>query len=87
VANWPEKRISHWEALLRARAIENQCYVIGVNRVGIDGKNLVYSGESQIINMFGVKEIEFLVDDCIINHTLSTRKLDEGREQLPFLEK
>ena len=87
VANWPEKRVSHWEALLRARAIENQCYVIGVNRVGIDGKNLVYSGESQIINMFGVKEIEFLVDDYIINHTLSTRKLDEGREQLPFLEK
>lgn len=87
VANWPDKRKSAWKSLLTARAIENQCYVIGVNRVGIDGKNLVYSGESQIINMFGVKEIEFLVDDYIINHTLSTRKLDEGREQLPFLEK
>jgi predicted amidohydrolase len=87
VANWPEKRITHWDALLCARAIENQCYVVGVNRVGVDGNNLIYSGGSQIINMFGVKEIDFLLGDCMVNHELSNHKLNQGREQLPFLEK
>jgi predicted amidohydrolase len=53
VANWPEKRIAHWNALLKARAIENQCYVLAVNRVGKDGNNLVYSGNSSIINAVG----------------------------------
>lgn len=46
VANWPQKRIVHWQTLLKARAIENQSYVIGVNRVGIDSNDLIYSGES-----------------------------------------
>lgn len=46
VANWPQKRIKHWDALLRSRAIENQSYVIGVNRIGKDGNQLEYSGGS-----------------------------------------
>jgi predicted amidohydrolase len=53
VANWPEVRRSHWQALLQARAIENQAYVVGVNRVGSDGNGLAYSGDSRIIDPLG----------------------------------
>ena len=52
VANWPEKRRLHWSTLLRARAIENQAYVVGVNRVG-EGGGLTYSGDSAIIDPLG----------------------------------
>ena len=52
VANWPAKRRVHWSALLRARAIENQAYVVGVNRVGAGG-GLDYSGDSAIIDPLG----------------------------------
>lgn len=51
-ANWPEVRIGHWEILLKARAIENQCYIAGVNRVGI-GDGIKYSGHSMIIDPLG----------------------------------
>jgi omega-amidase len=50
VANWPAKRAAHWRALLRARAIENQAYMIGVNRVGVDGNGFDYSGNSMVID-------------------------------------
>ena len=53
IANWPRSRVEHWEVLLRARAIENQCYIIGVNRTGYDGNGLYYSGCSQIIDPWG----------------------------------
>ncbi len=53
IANWPTARKMHWEALLRARAIENQCFVLGVNRVGSDGNNLDYSGGSQVFGPTG----------------------------------
>ena len=53
VANWPERRVHHWKSLLLARAIENQSFVIGVNRVGEDGNGFQYSGESAIINPKG----------------------------------
>jgi omega-amidase len=53
VANWPSPRHHAWETLLRARAIENQCYVIGVNRCGIDDNELRYSGGSAVIDYFG----------------------------------
>ena len=53
VANWPEKRNHAWKTLLTARAIENQCYTIGVNRVGIDGNNIAHSGDSLIVGPLG----------------------------------
>jgi len=53
VANWPEKRKHHWKTLLMARAIENMCYVIGINRVGVDGKGNSYSGNSMVISPKG----------------------------------
>ncbi len=54
VANWPAARREHWHTLLRARAIENLCYVVGVNRVGTDGNNIEYAGDSALIDFNGV---------------------------------
>ena len=59
VANWPEPRRLAWRALLTARAIENQCYVAGVNRIGTDGMNLNYSGDSMLINYKGETELDY----------------------------
>lgn len=53
VANWPSPRVQHWDTLLRARAIENQCYVIGANRVGADKNDLSYPGHSTLIDPKG----------------------------------
>lgn len=54
IANWPEKRISHWHALLKARAIENQVFMAGVNRIGVDGCGSVYVKSSEVIDADGV---------------------------------
>lgn len=85
VANWPEKRIAAWKTLLRARAIENQCYVIGVNRVGDDGNGIHYSGESMVINPMG--EILYTKYDAedIFTIPLEKEKLQMVRGTLPFL--
>ncbi len=53
VANWPSRRRAAWSALLRARAIENACYVVGVNRVGKDGNGASYSGDSVALDFLG----------------------------------
>ena len=53
VANWPITRINAWDALLKARAIENMCYTIGVNRTGIDANKISYNGHSQIVDYLG----------------------------------
>ena len=55
VANWPQKRSAHWKALLQARAIENQCFVVGVNRVGTDGKGFDYFVDKRIKKYKGTK--------------------------------
>ena len=86
VANWPAKRILHWDALLKARAIENQCYVVGVNRVGVDGNGLFYSGNSQIIDALGDKLTLVRLDsEAILTENLSKIRLHETRKNLPFL--
>ena len=83
VANWPMRRSAHWKTLLKARAIENQCYVAGVNRVGIDGNNLEYSGDSSVIDPFG--EIIFHKKDQSCCHIieLSFSLLSEYRKKFP----
>lgn len=84
VANWPEKRSPHWNALLVARAIENQSFVIGVNRVGEDKNKLNYSGDSQTVDPLG--EINKLHPiESVKNIVLESKKLIETREKLPFI--
>jgi len=85
VANWPKRRRQAWTTLLQARAIENQCYVIGVNRIGEDGKGIYHSGDSMVIDPLG--EILFAQKDQEAIHTLTLNKerLTEVRQSLPFL--
>ena len=86
VANWPEKRVLHWKTLLAARAIENQSYVIGVNRVGKDGKAIDYSGDSAVIDVLGNQLVTFeYAQEAIKKIELNKEKLDEIRKQLAFL--
>lgn len=85
VANWPEKRNAHWNTLLKARAIENQCFVAAVNRVGADANSLSYSGDSAIINPLGEVLATEQHTDCIISSTISAKMLNETRAKLPFL--
>ncbi len=86
VANWPEKRIAAWDALLRARAIENMSYCIGVNRIGEDGKGFSYVGHSAIYDVLGEKISTDLFEEAFIEtKTLSKSDLLNLREQLGFL--
>lgn len=85
VANWPDRRISHWDSLLGARAIENQCFVVACNRVGSDMNNLSYCGHSQVIDMLGKKILEPTAQEGIFMATLDAKLLKEARMQLPFL--
>lgn len=87
VANWPERRSFPWKTLLLARAIENQCYVIGENRVGTDGNEIYYSGDSAVINFKGeiISKIPLHVEysETI---TLSYKELEEFRKQFPVMD-
>ncbi len=85
VANWPEKRINTWKTLLQARAIENQCYVIGVNRVGADGNGINYSGDSMIIDPAGEVLYQKSNVEDIFTYTLQKEKLTEIRKKFPFM--
>jgi omega-amidase len=85
VANWPEKRRIPWETLLAARAIENQCYTLGLNRVGEDGKGHVYSGDSQICDALGNIQKLTPTKQEIKTIQLSKIELIKIRKDLPFL--
>ena len=85
VANWPEKRSHAWKTLLCARAIENQCYVIGVNRVGNDGNNIYHSGNTLVIDPLGQVLYHMADEEDINTITLSKEKLAEIRGRFPFL--
>ena len=85
VANWPERRIDMWKTLLKARAIENQCYCIGVNRVGEDGNSIYYSGNSMVINPLGEEMFNKADDEDVYTFTLYKQELEHIREKMPFL--
>jgi omega-amidase len=85
VANWPERRVGAWKTLLEARAIENQCYVIGVNRVGKDGNGVYHSGESSLVDPRGEIWFREAHHECIHSFTLAYHHLNHIRESLPFL--
>jgi predicted amidohydrolase len=87
VANWPKPRISAWDALLKARAIENMSYCIGVNRIGLDGSNYEYPGHSGVYDVFGNR-----IDNSVPNKemteiiTLEKDHIKKYRNKLRFLD-
>lgn len=83
IANWPRERSFHWKTLLQARAIENQCYVIGVNRVGVDGNGLFYRGDSAVIDPAGTVIFQESDKECHYTAKLSYSFLQEYRESFP----
>jgi len=86
VANWPSKRMLAWNTLLRARAVENVCYVAGVNRVGEDGNGIKHNGCSQIIDFSGEYRVEPIKDnEILIQSTLEMNPMTQFREKFPFL--
>ena len=85
VSNWPKPRINAWDALLKARAIENMSYTIGVNRVGIDNNKLEYNGHSQIIDFSGNYLLEPQENDGVYYTKLHKNNLLDFREKFGFL--
>ncbi|MBV9989361.1 MAG: amidohydrolase [Chitinophagaceae bacterium] len=84
VANWPSKRSHAWKTLLTARAIENQSYVIGVNRVGEDGNGIAHAGDSMVIDPLGATLYHCAEAEDIHTITLQREPLDEVRNRFPF---
>lgn len=84
VANWPASRREHWRTLLRARAIENQAYVVGVNRVG-EGGGLAYSGDSAVIGPFGEELADAGDDEAVLLVDVDPAQVAETRAKYPFL--
>jgi predicted amidohydrolase len=84
VANWPDRRIHAWKTLLPARAIENQCYVAGVNRIGNDGNDIHHSGYSMVVDPLGEVQQMDQGEEGILTITLDRNKLDQTRQQIPF---
>jgi predicted amidohydrolase len=85
VANWPERRRAAWTTLLPARAIENQAYTIGVNRVGEDGKGVTHTGDTMVIDALGNRLYWKENEEDVVTVELNYGELQKLREQLPFL--
>jgi predicted amidohydrolase len=84
VANWPAPRREHWRTLLRARAIENQAYVVGVNRVGAGG-GLDYAGDSQVIDPLGEVIAEAGAEEAVVIAQVDPARVTQVRADFPFL--
>ncbi len=85
VANWPSARAYPWKTLLRARAIENLCYVAAVNRVGVDGNALHYAGDSAVIDFLGQPQVETRECEQVVTTTISAVALAAHRERFPAM--
>ena len=84
VANWPEKRNHAWKTLLTARAIENQCITMGLNRVGLDGNNIAHSGDSLIVGPLGEVLYHCAYEEDVFTITLQKEEITNARTQFPF---
>jgi omega-amidase len=84
VASWPKARIEAWDTLLKARAIENQCYVVGVNRIGRDGNGLQYNGHSVVIDFEGKCLADLQGTEGEVQLSLDFERLENFRSKLPF---
>jgi omega-amidase len=85
VANWPERRSHHWKSLLVARAIENQSYCIGVNRIGFDGNQIYHSGDSAIIDFEGNILYQKKHEKDVFIVSISLQNQMNFRAKFPFL--
>ena len=87
LANWPAKRIDAWDTLLKARSIENQCYTIGVNRLGKDGNEIPFNGHSKVFDAFG-KELFSATENKeeVLHFQISLNDLKLKRRQMNFLQ-
>ena len=85
VANWPKPRINAWDILLKARAVENMSYAIGVNRIGMDENELEYVGHTQAVDFLGNYLLEAQETDGVFIVELDKEKLLETRSKLAFL--
>jgi omega-amidase len=83
VANWPAKRRYHWRQLLIARAIENQAYCIGVNRTGLDGNGINYSGDSLILAADGEVLMDCAAEEGVFSSQLSASAMQRYRSKFP----
>ena len=83
IANWPEPRQTAWDVLLRARAVENLCYVIGVNRVKQDGNGINYAGGSAVIDHKGEQLLYKLKHEFVKTITLDKKEIISYREKFP----
>ena len=84
VANWPERRNHAWKTLLEARAIENQCYVVGVNRVGEDGNKIYHGGDSMVVDPMGQVLYHRKDEEEIFTASLDKGHLEAVRKKIPF---
>ncbi len=84
VASWPERRNAAWKSLLQARAIENQCYVIGVNRVGEDGNSIHHSGDSMVVDPLGTILYHKEHEEDTAAVILDREHIDKIRRCFPF---
>jgi predicted amidohydrolase len=85
VANWPKPRVNAWDILLKARAVENMCYTIGVNRIGTDNNHLEYVGHSQAVDFLGNYLLEPQETEGVFIVKLDKNKMLETRSKLAFL--
>jgi predicted amidohydrolase len=85
VAEWPERRISHWTKLLQARAIENQLFVAGVNKVG-DSKGVKLGGRSAVIDPWGVPLVEGNNQEGLYSVEVNLSEADKARKHIPVLQ-
>lgn len=85
VANWPASRIDAWDTLLKARAIENQCYTIGVNRIGQDGQGIPYNGSSSVYDLYGNCLYGQKDTEDIVSLVLDPEQIAKDRAKIPFL--
>lgn len=85
IANWPKPRTNAWDILLKARAVENMCYAIGVNRIGLDAANFEYIGHSQAVDFLGNCILEPQETEGVFIVELAKEKMLETRQKLGFL--
>jgi len=87
LANWPVKRIGSWDTLLKARSIENQCYTIGVNRIGEDGNKVSFNGHSKVFDAFGNELFSAIENkEEVLQFEISLDDLKLKRRQMNFLQ-